>query len=95
MTHRLSRPNEPLNPMGRTPMVASLRYRCACGNQELLSIQTVFDTTATEDQFVWAMRMLWRDMQTEVRQHLEVQDVPLRAAAVDHDRQVPTGIAHG
>lgn len=74
MTHRLSRPGDPLVPFGRTPMVASLRYRCACGNQELLSIQTVFTSEATEEQFVWAMTMLWRDMQTEIRQHLMVQD---------------------
>jgi hypothetical protein len=54
-------------------MVASLRYRCACGNQELLSIQVVFDATVEERRFLETMKQMWRDMQTEIAQHLKVQ----------------------
>jgi hypothetical protein len=74
MVHRLENPNEPRNAVGLAPMTASLRYRCACGNQELLNIQVVFDSETDEWRFVETMKALWRDMQTEIAQHLQVQD---------------------
>jgi hypothetical protein len=74
MVHRLANPNEPRNAVGPAPMVASLRFRCACGNQELLSIQVVFDSEVDEFRFVETMKDLWRDMQTEIEQHLVVQE---------------------
>lgn len=73
MVHRLAQPGRPESAIGVTPMTASLRYRCACGNQELLMIEAVFDASADEERFVWTMRQLWRDMQTEVAQHLREQ----------------------
>lgn len=69
MVHRLEDPARP--GAISNPMTASLRYRCACGNQEVLQISVVFSATTPEDLFVRTMRDLWRDMQTEVQQHLE------------------------
>ena len=73
MTHRLEVPGDPLNAVGRAPMTASLRYRCECGNQELLNIQVVFDSETDELRFLATMKMMWRDMQTEIRQHVGIQ----------------------
>lgn len=71
MVHRLARPGEERSAIGRTPMIATLRYQCECGNREVLAINTVFDASAEEERFVWTMRQLWRDMQTEIAQHLK------------------------
>lgn len=70
MTHRL-RQRHALNAVGDNPLVASLRYRCDCAVNEVVSIQVVIDKDATEEQFVWTMRQLWRDIQFEVEQHIK------------------------
>lgn len=74
MTHRLSIPGEARNAVGLVPMTVALRYRCGCGDKELLSIQVVLDATTEESYFLETMRSLWRDMQFEVKQHIQVQD---------------------
>jgi hypothetical protein len=71
MPHRLAEPGT--SAIAAAPMTAALRYRCACGNKELLTIQAVMDSEMDEQRFVMAMRQLWRDMQTEIRQHLRDQ----------------------
>ena len=74
MVHRLANPNEPRNAVGMHPMTASLRYRCECGDRELLGIQVVFDADCDEHRFAETMKALFRDMKTEIAQHLKVQD---------------------
>ena len=69
MTYGLQR-RHPLNGCGANPLVASLRYRCECAGNEVLSIQTVLDMNCTEEIFLWTMRQLWRDVKFEVEQHL-------------------------
>lgn len=73
MVHRLETPGRPEHAVGLAPMTASLRYRCACGDRELLSIQVVFDAETDEWRFTETMKALFRDMKTEIAQHLEVQ----------------------
>lgn len=70
MTHRLAKPGEPRNGIGLNPLTVSLRHQCACGNRELLTIQTVLDMDLPEKIFIHTMRALWRDMRMEVAQHL-------------------------
>lgn len=74
MVHRLERPGEARHAVGMAPMTASLRYRCACGDRELLNIQIVFDSEVDEYRFTETMKALFRDMQTEIAQHLKVQE---------------------
>ncbi len=69
MVHRLAKPEQPLHAAGMAPLTASLRYRCACANNEVLQVSVVFDVYADEERFVWTMRQLWRDVQTEIKQH--------------------------
>ena len=69
MTHAL-RERHPLHAVGHHPLVASLRYRCECATNEVLQIQVVIDKDISEEQFVWTMRQLWRDVQFEVEQHI-------------------------
>jgi hypothetical protein len=73
MTHRLRQRNTH-NPVAN-PLVASLRYRCECANNEVLQVQVVFDMDTSEEQFMWTMQMLWRDVKTEVAQHLNQGEV--------------------
>jgi hypothetical protein len=65
MTHAL-RQRHPLNAVGANPLVASLRYRCECAENEVLQIQVVMDMNTSEEQFAWTMRQLWRDVKFEV-----------------------------
>ena len=74
MVHRLESPGIADHAAGLAPMTASLRYRCACGNQELLSIQVVFDSTCDERRFIETMRNLFLDMRTEIAQHIKIQE---------------------
>lgn len=60
MTHNL---------VERYPLVASLKYRCECENNEVVVIQVVLDADTTEENFVWTMRRLWRDVHIEIEQH--------------------------
>lgn len=69
MTHHL-RERHPLNAVGHNPLVASLRYRCQCNENEVLQIHAVFNMDCTEQEFVWVMKGLWRDVKFEVNQHL-------------------------
>jgi len=82
MTHNL-RQRHPSNAVGDNPMVVSLRYRCECATNEVLNIQVVMDMNASEDQFVWTMRNLWRDVKFEVQQHLNrPEPAPLECESV-------------
>ena len=67
MTHRLEKPTEHSPIQG--PLVATLRYRCSCANNEVLTISVVMPLEMPEEQFMWVMRNQWRDMQTEIKQH--------------------------
>ena len=69
MTHRL-RQRHPLNAIGHNPLIASLRYRCQCNENEVLSIAAVIDMDTSEEAFVMTMKQLWRDVKFEVDQHL-------------------------
>ncbi len=69
MTHRLER-RHPLHAVGHNPMIASLRYRCECAQNEVLQIQVVIDMDASEEKFIWTMRQMWRDVKFEVGQHI-------------------------
>lgn len=70
MTHRLRQKHD-LNAVGRRPMIASLRGRCACAANEVLGIQVVIDFDCDEERFLWTMRQMWRDAQHEIEQHLK------------------------
>lgn len=81
MTHYLEQ-RHPLNAIGANPLIASIRYRCECAENEVLQISAVFDMHTTEEQFVWTMKQLWRDVKFEVEQHLTPpQMVPAAGAA--------------
>jgi hypothetical protein len=67
MPHRLLE-HDPASPM-TPPLMATLRYRCPCTGREIITVNTVFNMDASEEAFVWAMQMMWRDMRTEIRQH--------------------------
>jgi hypothetical protein len=69
MTHLL-RERHPLNAVGHNPMVVSLRYRCECAENEVLTISVVIDKDATEEMFAMTMKMMWRDVRFEIEQHL-------------------------
>jgi hypothetical protein len=69
MAHRLAQ-RHPLNAVGHNPLIASLRYRCECAENEVLTINTVLDRNMPEEAFIWTMRQLWRDLNFEVEQHL-------------------------
>lgn len=69
MTHRL-RERHPLSAIGANPLIASLRYRCQCNENEVLQISVVLDTDGDEEKFIWTMRQMWRDVKFEVEQHL-------------------------
>jgi hypothetical protein len=66
-----------MNAVGHNPLVVSLRYRCECAENEVLTISVVIDKDATEEMFVMTMKMLWRDVNFEVEQHL---NPPVRGA---------------
>jgi hypothetical protein len=70
MTHCL-RQRHPLNAVGLNPLVVTLRYRCECAANEVLTISVVLDIDRPEEQFVATMKQLWRDMKFEVEQHIE------------------------
>jgi len=69
MVHRLQQRHS-LNAIGANPLIASLRYRCECANNEVLSISAAIDMNVSEEMFMWTMRQLWRDVWAEVQQHL-------------------------
>jgi len=54
------------------PMIATLRYRCTCATKEVLQISVALDAHTTEEQFLWTMRQMWRDVQFKVAQHLKL-----------------------
>lgn len=69
MTHLLRNRHEH-NGIGVDPLVCSLRYRCECATNEVLQISAVIDMNISEENFVWTMQRLWRDVKFEVQQHL-------------------------
>jgi hypothetical protein len=69
MTHRLQQ-RHPLNAIGNNPMTVTLRYRCECADNEVLSIASVIDMDCSEEKFLWTMRQMWRDVKFEVEQHI-------------------------
>lgn len=70
MTHGC-RERHPLNAVGHNPLVISLRYRCECATNEVLTQSLVLDRSTDEERFIWTMRQLWRDVQFEIEQHLK------------------------
>jgi hypothetical protein len=69
MPHALMQKN-PHNPNMMLPLLVSLRYRCECANNEVVSIQIVLDPNISEDNFLWTMRQLYGDLFFEVQQHI-------------------------
>ena len=69
MTHRLQQ-RHPLSAIGHNPMTVTLRYRCECAANEVLSIAVALDMNVSEEQFLWTMRQMWRDVKFEVEQHI-------------------------
>jgi len=69
MPHALTA-RHPDNAIGHNPLVATLRYRCSCANNEVVTIHAVIDANATEDMFLETMKRLLRDVKFEVEQHL-------------------------
>jgi hypothetical protein len=69
MVHRLAKPGQPLHAAGPAPLTATLRYRCECANNEVLTVSVVMSVDVNEEIFVWTMQQLWRDVQTEILQH--------------------------
>lgn len=70
MTHAL-RERHPHNAIGKDPLVVTLRYRCECAQNEVLSISVVVDINAPEQHFLWTMKQLREDVLFEVGQHLK------------------------
>ena len=68
MPHALMKKHE-LSPF-ESPLLMTLRYRCGCANNEVLTIQTVFKLDVSEEQFVWTLKQLYRDLRFEVQQHI-------------------------
>lgn len=82
MTHNL-RQRHPLNAVGNHPLIVTLRYRCQCQANEVLTIGAAIPIDSSEESFVWTMRQLWQDVKFEVEQHLnppELQTEPKGAA---------------
>lgn len=73
MTHLL-RERHSLNAIGHNPLVVTLRYRCECAANEVLTISAVIDVNSEEDKFLWTMKNLWRDVKFEVEQHIKNGD---------------------
>lgn len=73
----------------RYPLVASLKYRCDCANNEVLAISVVLGTETTEEQFVWTMKQLWRDTKLEVEKHLQQKPTTPEAAASEAEPDKP------
>ena len=69
MTHQL-RQRHPLNACGANPLTVTLRYRCECAGNEVLSIAAVLNNDMSEQEFIWTMKRLWEDVRFEVAQHL-------------------------
>jgi hypothetical protein len=59
----------------------TLRYRCECAANEVLQISVAFDAKTTEEQFLFTMRALWRDVQFEVEQHLRCGELPAKTSS--------------
>jgi hypothetical protein len=62
------------------PFMISMRYRCSCANNEVITINTVFDLDmlgvdwekrriVNEDTLHWTIKRMIRDMLIEIRQH--------------------------
>lgn len=73
MTHGC-RERHHLNAIGHNPLVVTLRYRCECATNEVLTQSIVLDKDMSEETFVWTMKQLWRDVAFEVKQHIGKAD---------------------
>lgn len=58
------------------PLTVSLRYRCACATQEVLSIAVVLDVDLGRDEFLYQMAYLYDDMRREIAQHTNAAGEP-------------------
>lgn len=77
MPHYLmNRSKEDGNPHAfANPFIVSMRYQCDCTGGEVLTINTVFDlenfrSHEGEEIFIWTMKRMFRDMKTEIAQHM-------------------------
>ena len=68
MPHELMK--KPENSPYAAPLLMSLRDRCGCANNEVLTIQSVLPLDIDEEAFIWTVRQLYRDLRFEVRQHI-------------------------
>ena len=62
-----------MNAVGPDPLMITLRYRCECHAKETLQIGMVVDMNLPEEMFVMTVKQMWRDMKTEVAQHVNVR----------------------
>lgn len=68
MPHRLAE-HDPHSAVDN-PMTGTLRYRCGCANNEVITISVVFDAAADEERFLYTMRQAFRDLRFEIKQHI-------------------------
>ena len=69
MTHRLQQ-RHPLSAIGHNPDDRDLCGIVANAANEVLSIAVALDMNVSEEQFLWTMRQMWRDVKFEVEQHI-------------------------
>jgi hypothetical protein len=74
MTHRI-RERHASNVIGENPLIVTMRYRCSCAGNEVLSISMAIDVDCSEEQFLWTMKQMLLDVKYEVAQHLRPPEV--------------------
>lgn len=72
----MQRENIDHKPSLDNPLIIQMRYRCACANNEVISLSYVLEmetldlvVAKNDEKFIWLMRRLLRDMQIEIEQH--------------------------
>lgn len=81
MPHMLMESDKEQHPNAFTaPFMVTMRYRCSCANNEVITINTVFDLEQlgvdwgarkihNEEALLWTVKRMLRDMLTEIKQH--------------------------
>jgi hypothetical protein len=92
MVHKLAQ-RHPENACGPNPLIVSLRYRCECGQNEVIQLSAVIDLNAPESHFMQTMLLLWRDVKFEVQQHLKPPPTEAELEA-ELDRRLKPGATY-
>lgn len=69
MTHKLSQ-RHPHSAIGHNPLIVSMRYRCQCGQNEILQLSMAVDLDVTRERFLATMGAMFDDLHFEVDQHI-------------------------